>query len=63
MTEPATKQDLAAGSETICREIGQAGSSLLKWQTGIGVALGCAILAGFGGLAYIMARGFHLSGF
>ncbi len=61
--ELATKQDLKVEAEKIRREIEQIKSNLLKWQIGIGLALGSAMLTGFGGLAYMMARGFHWAGF
>ncbi len=61
--ELATKQDLTAGTEGIRREIKQSKAYLLKWQIGIAVALGSAMLTGFGGLAYMMAKGFHQGGF
>ena len=63
LQELATKQDLTAGAEKISSEIGQARLCLVKWQTGIGLALGSLLLAGFGGLAYMMAKGFCLAGF
>lgn len=61
--ELATKQDLQVEAEKIRCEIEQSKVSLLKWQIGIAVALGSAMQTGFGGLAYIMARGFHWTGF
>ena len=63
LQELATKQDLTAVAEEIRSELGQARSSLVKWQTGIGLALGSLLLTGFGGLAYMMAKGFCLAGF
>ena len=63
LQELASKQDLTAVSEEIRSELGQARSGLVKWQTGIGLALGSLLLTGFGGLAYMMAKGFCLGGF
>lgn len=63
MQELATKQDLTAVAEKIRCELGQARLSFVNWQTGIGIALGSLMLTGFGGLAYMMARGFSLAGF
>ena len=36
---------------------------LLRWQLGIGAAIVSFMLAGFGGIAAIMAKGFHWMGF
>lgn len=38
-------------------------SDLLRWQIGIGFALGAFMLAGFGTLGAVMARGFGRLGF
>ena len=44
-------------------ELEKVRSDLLRWQFGIGFALGTFMLAGFGSLAAIMAKGFGWLGF
>lgn len=44
-------------------EIEKVRSNLLRWQIGIGSALGVFMLAGFGTLGAVMAKGFGWLGF
>lgn len=64
--ELATKgdvQDVRLEIEKVRAEVEKVKYDLLKWQIGLAVALGSFMLAGFGGLAAIMAKGFGWLGF
>ena len=57
------RAELKIDIEKVRADVEKVRYDLLKWMIGIGAALASFMLAGFGGLAAIMARGFHWMGF
>ena len=63
--DEASRKDLATKGDIqdVRLEMKSMEMRLLKWQLGIGAALGSFTLAGFGTLAVVMAKGFGWLGF